>query len=814
MKSANAFAFSRRNFSLTLLAAAVSAAFSGGIVHAQQAPAAATTASNVAQPQPSPPSSATARQSPAAAKQKRSDSTVNLKPVTVTATRRAKNIETVPLAITAISGDELEHRGISDIHALDQAVPGLTFENSGDNPTPIIRGAGAAGTADVAVPFYVDGVYQPNFGQGLVSFVDLNRVEVLKGPQGTLFGRNTLGGLINLVSNKPVLQSYDGGAAVTFGNYSERKLEGFVNIPIGDTWAARVAISREQHDPYVRNLAVPGGGIKDADYSYVRAQLLWQPSDSFKADLTGTYWHDTSAGNSDFSYKVLGIPVNATTRQVDGVNGFLDQRQGLRDGWGGGKSQTGNISNGDSSAMITQDPYNIAWDYNPRRKILAKSAALNVTWDFMGNELNANASVFNYDELRTADGDGSTNASFVSGQSTLTKSYQVDLNLHSTWESPLQYTVGAYLFDDKNAGSNSGTFLFGYINKNPQKPTWASWLTQNDGGIRSEALYGQADYSLTKKLTATVGLRWNRDQRDAYQLKVDPSTLNDPLPSFGGPPVNVQNGTSHKSNYRVGLQYQLAPQTMLYAYEATGYIPGGTQVVTNALLAPSTNRTIELGAKTAALDNRLVFNVAVYSAKYSGLTTSIFVTQGQTAITQQVPGGSMKSSGVEMDATWIPIDRMRVQLGIAAERSTLDKFTAADLLGTDGASFIDNKGAGWFILDGKPSSFSPDLTANLGLSYSINLGGMGSLEPAVFTKYSSSYKTTNEPYFWSLQPAYTVVNASLTWVAPGDEWSVKAFVNNAGNTAVMTRGVVFSGARAFADFNNPRVFGVRIAYRM
>ena len=753
---------------------------------------------------------------PAALAQRASENPGTLEEIIVTATKRAQNIQDVPLSIVTYSGDQLAQRGVGDVLSLDKAVPGLMIQNSGNDPYPIIRGAGVAGTTDIAVPFYVDGTYRPRSGQGLAGYLDLERVEVLKGPQGTLFGRNTLGGLINIVTKKPSFSGLAGGAAITGGAYSDRKLEGFVNVPMTDKLALRVTAAAEKRDPFVENTANKDGGLKDANYVYGRGQLLWKATDSLSFNLTGTYWHDTSNGNNDYSYKVLGIPVNATTHEVDGVTGFLDQRQGLRTGWGGGKAATGNISNGDTSAQIYSDPYKVAWDYKPSRDIKETSFTLNMTWQLPGHELVANATQFDYSELRLADGELSTMPSYVAGQITKSKAHQFDVNLNSTGTGKLKYTLGAYLYDDSKAGDNSSAFIFGYTYATPQNPSWATWLYQGNGGTKSTAVYGQADYALTDKLTATAGARWSRDERSSYYLNVDPTSLTNDhsLPSFGGAPTSVQSGSDTHNDWRLGVQYKLAKDVMVYTSVATGYIAGATQNLTNKLLDPQTVRMYEFGAKSTALDGHLRMNAAMYAAKYTGLTTTIFVPVGNTILAQQIPGGSTRSRGVEMDATYLPTAHMEINLGFAADRTVFDHFNAADRLGTNGSSYIDANGKGWFILDGQATAFSPDLTAFLGVSYEFGLTGHGTLTPAVFAKYSDQYKTTSEPYFWAVQPSYTMVDASLAWSSPDHKWSARLFVNNLTDKAVMTEGTVYSGARAIADFAAPRFWGLRIGYSL
>jgi iron complex outermembrane recepter protein len=733
--------------------------------------------------------------------------------VTVTATKRVEDIQKVPVSVTAISAEDLQERGITDILSLDKAVPGLKIANGGNDPTPILRGAGVAGTTDIAVPFYVDGIYRPRSGQGLASYLDLEQVEVLRGPQGTLFGRNTYGGLISLVPKRPSTKALDFGAAITVGNYSARKLEGFVNVPLGKELALRVTASGEKRDPFVQNIYNSEAGLKDADNTYARAQLLWKPSKAFSANLTVTSWNDTANGNADYQYKCLGIPVNATTQKFDGVTGFLDPRCGTRAGWDGGRSQAGSIDNGDESAKVIADPYKIAFDFKPQRDIKEDSVSLKLEGEVANHSIAFSAAQFEYRELRLTDSDLSQNPALVAGQVVNSKAHSAELTINSLSTGPLSYTLGAYLYDDSAAGGNNSAFLWGYTYTSPQRPAWASWLYQGNGGTRSTALYGQASYKLTDKLTAGLGLRSSEDARKSYTLNVIGSSRSDVLPSYGGAPT-VNNGKDRHTDWKASLAYQLDQDTMIYASGATGYIAGAVQAVTNKLLDPQTNKSYELGFKTALLDGKLKLNGSLFQANYEGLTTTVFVTTGAagTILAQQVPGGSTQARGLELEARWAATEKLNLTLGLAANRSTFKKFNVANTLGTAGSDFIDSGGRGWFIMDGKKTAFSPDLTLSLGASYYLDLGKAGSITPSAFVYYSSSYRTTAAPFFFSQQKAYATLDLSLSWVSSDGKYSVRGFVNNATDEVVMTSGSVFSRGRAMADFSLPRHYGVRAAY--
>jgi len=731
--------------------------------------------------------------------------------IIVTATKQERSIQDVPLSITAVTGETLVEKGVVDVLALDKLVPGLVIKNSGNDPTPILRGAGSAGTTNAAVPVYVDSMYRPRSGQALASYLDLERVEVLKGPQGTLFGRNTFGGLIDVITKKPDTSEFDWGGAVTAGNYASRRFEGFVNVPIGDQFALRVTGSDTKRDPYVENTFNPDGGLKDADETYARAQLQFEPTENLSMNLGYTYWSDTANGNADYAYKVLGIPVNPFTQQTNGVEGFLDPRQGTRDGWPGGRSQAGNVSNGDVSAMTIADPYQVAFDYAPQRDIREDSFNFNLTWDVADHQLKVNANHFDYTEVRLTDTDLSSNSALVAGQVTNSKAEQIDVNFSTTHDKALQYTVGAYYYDDSDPGDTNGAFLWGYVNDAaPQDPSWAHWLYQTSGGVKALAAYGQAEYSLTDKLRATAGLRYSKDERNSYSSGVDQSSRQDPLPSYNTDNPTITTGDDSSVDYKLGLQYDVLDDVMLYGYYATGYITGGVQQGnTGVLLEPNTNKSFELGFKSTLLDGQMRFNGAYYNQKMRGLTTTVFIQQGGTILAQSVPGGSINSQGLEFDVSYAANDQLQIDLGVSMDFSKFDEFNVGNQFTEGGDTVVG--GQSFFVMDGQDTRFSPDLTFTLGASYLIDLGEMGTLLPALQLYYSSEYKATNAPYFWSNQSSYATLDLAATWTSENGLYKIRPFINNVTEELVLTEATVFSRSRAIVDYNSPRTYGVRVS---
>ena len=253
--------------------------------------------------------------------------------IEISATKRVANIQDVPLAVTAISGSELVNMQITDVMSLEKVIPGVTITSFGNNPQIILRGAGSAGTTDIAVPIYHNNMYLPTTGQALAGYLDIERIEALRGPQGTLFGRNTFGGLINVITKKPDPEEFSFGAAATLGDYNLVKTEGFVNVPMSDNVALRITAADEKRDGYVENIFNPNGDIKDSDYSYIRGQLLFMPSDTLSINLTASHWKDTGNGSLNFGYKPAGIPLDRDDpTRINAADGFLDPRFGVYEG--------------------------------------------------------------------------------------------------------------------------------------------------------------------------------------------------------------------------------------------------------------------------------------------------------------------------------------------------------------------------------------------------------------------------------------------------------------------------------------------------
>ena len=393
-----------------------------------------------------------------------------LEEVVVTATKRERSVQDIPLSVTAVSGDSLVELNIQNGIDLPKAVPGLKLIYAGNSPQLILRGAGVAGLNDLAVPYYVDGLYRPRSAQALASWLDIDRVEVLRGPQGTLFGRNTLGGLVNIISNKPDTQAFDFGVAATGGDFDYQKFEGFVNVPLGDTMAFRVTASDTQRDPLVKNTYNSDAGLKDEDNTYARAQFRWEPTDGFDITLTATYWEDTANGNANFAYKPIGVSINPATGFTNGWSGNIQPRKGTWNGgdpsFNGGRAQAGDWPSNPTANTTPDDPHEIRSDFDNYRDLEETSWSALMNWDIGFATLRANVGYFEYESVNVFDVDLSPNPTeflvqnglgddtapcwyasradmcgWVDGNQVNSEAIQADINLNSNGTGPLNLSL-------------------------------------------------------------------------------------------------------------------------------------------------------------------------------------------------------------------------------------------------------------------------------------------------------------------------------------------------------------------------------------
>lgn len=565
------------------------------------------------------------------------DSDSGISEIVVTAQRREENLQNVPISVSAFGAEEIAKKGLTDVSRLEGLVPGFTFGRSGVDARPAIRGVRTESVdvnADTTIGFFIDGIYQSRSSQGTLGFVDLERVEVQRGPQGTLYGRNTFGGNVSIITAQPSMDKFTGGGDFTVGSNAQIRVTGFANAPLSDTVAIRVAGGYEKSNGWVKNVNPTGGNLFDDDNSYLRAAIKFQPDDRMTATFKFDYASRGGAGGSAFGYKLVGsyfyTPTNAQLFNATPV--ILNTRPGNRDGI---VDAPLTVDNG-VPIFAAGNPYLIDNDYRGALSLKNYSGTANFAYDFGPVTLKSITGYTDFKTTRTQDTDFSGNQIGTDYQFTSAKTYSQEVQLLSNGKGPLEYVLGAYYFKDKL----NGTFInqqfpqiIRNVTPNITRAQAAGFYSQLRGETRSLAFYGQASYNVTEQLKITGGIRWTRDNKDfkfanaaailpliggttvdttaitlatgpipesSFGVKgaptnctyVNTSTVPQPTPASTTPPprpgfrclsanTTIFNGatfntaTFEKVTWRAGLDYQIADDNLIYVSASTGFSSGG-----------------------------------------------------------------------------------------------------------------------------------------------------------------------------------------------------------------------------------------------
>lgn len=545
--------------------------------------------------------------------------------VTVTATRRSTNLQKTPLAITYLSADTIDKSNGSDITVLNGMVPGLKITSTAGRETvPTIRGIGSATPENTSstgpgVSVYTDGVYvgdSVTAGQGLF---DLNHIEVLRGPQGTLYGVSSIGGSIIEVSQQPVIGVSSASADVSLGNYNYKRERLGINIPISDHFALRLAGQQTDHDGFTTNTEDPTYKLDDAHTQNLKATLLWKPSDDFSASLTAE-----------------------NARQRD---------HGAAQKW---------------SEDTNPDAHVLTQDFRPKNNLGMEFYHLNLKWE---TPLFDFTSVTAYRAYKSHVAENVTFTTidqyspyeYVPSWDHDEQAYSQEFDLFSVPGSKIQWTAGLFLMRRTSndyvlefQGTDITQAMPSYVD--PDLPTAElpgnlAYGNQTKSVRTVAAPFFQITYPITDKLKITGGLRYN------YEHKTNASHN---FSSFGNNPVFHAEDTTKLTTGRLEADYNLTPEHMLYASLSTGYKAGGVNGNAAAALVPvnfkaETNTSYEVGSKNYFFDKALSLNLSAFTYIYKNMqyieTDPIPFDQGMNNIPK------IHITGVELEFGYTGLDR-------------------------------------------------------------------------------------------------------------------------------------------------------------
>ncbi len=726
--------------------------------------------------------------------------------IVVTAEKRPSVLQKTAISISAIGSEKLAENGVANLSDLTALAPSVSFSLFNVATIVSIRGVSsrdASETGDPAVSISIDGFnLQRAIGLNAAMF-DLDRVEVLRGPQGTLLGRNATGGAINLITAKPK-DHFEAYAGADVGNYSTYGSKGMVNIPLTDNLQVRAAFQTRDHNGYRDNQL--GTDYDDQHNRSFRVSAAYQPTPRLSILLTGEYTREDSNGPA---INAIGLNYYTADNVADGyVAGDVDY--------------TRPSLNQHSFAQVPGGymRYNV-WGIRSQIDYDMDFATLTYQGGYRHMDFNR-AGV-----LGGVMGGASQNYSFITKEET--PSWNHELRLSSNGNGPFKWQFGGYYFQEKNDVTNDfvdypgSDGLYG-------DPVLLARYYYPDIKAEAKALFGQASYEIVPDLTFELGARYSHDEKSRHNIT---TTTNFGTYASSGcgytdscsyTTTNLaQSASSSKTTWHVGLNYQLTAQNMLYAKFDTGYKAGGFN--NSDQYYPETIKAYEIGSKNRFFNNTLQVNLDAYYYDYSNQQVTQTVVTATTIGSMILNAGSSTYKGAEADILWQPTmsDRFNFYVGyndakyknfatsVSGQLLRLAQLNnaAVPVYDSDGSVVSYN-----YQLKGNRPPQAPMWTINAGYEHDFMVFG-GTLTPRVQTHFESKsyFSFYNLPL--DRQDSYTKTDATITFKPESENWTLSAYVRNIENTVILANSAsppsTFFGTYRY-QYAAPRTYGMSFTY--
>ncbi len=710
--------------------------------------------------------------------------------IVVTATRNQRSIQDVGIAVSAFSGDQLRDVGIADSSQIVQITPGVQIaqSNSGATASYSIRGVTQTDfgfSQEAPVALYVDEVYQANQTGAQFQLFDIERVEVLRGPQGTLFGRNATGGLVHFLTKRPTFDT-GGYVEASYGSFDRVKVEGAVNVPLSGKAAIRLSAIGDFHDDIAENRT--GRDLWDREEYGGRMQLLVEPNDDLSVlfNLRGGKRRNTG---TPYDHRVA-------TPTGFGGTGEFDLTPGAADNFGFSEPDDG--------------PFTVGIDDVSTNEVDSWGASATLKWDIGTVTLH---SVTDYSELDVffrEDSDIQSGEFFHFAGRADQRQFSQELRLSQTGDD-LRWTIGGYYlrvrgdYDQRGLISDLGFGVDEQV---------ALYAVNTD----SYSLFGQLEYDLSDVLTATVGARWIHDRKSqTYEnyFAIDGVPGKIPFGASGSPNLIDFADKDSQSIYAARAQLDYKPNDDLLVY--LSYNRGVKGFGYNAPLDPSgsalfidpatfdpapgadnafkfddeTLNAFELGVKSTFADGKGRFNIAAFYYDYKD-----YQALNLAGITQIITNNDARIYGVDAELFVSPWQGMDIVLG-------------ASLLDTR----VEDVNVGGVILD-REVAYAPSVHLTGLIRQEWTVGG-GTLAAQANASYTGSQWLGLSNAAVLDEDGYVIANARISYTLPSDKVTISAFVNNLGDRKYRTLAFDLAGFFGLVEnqFGRPREFGASVSFR-
>lgn len=698
-----------------------------------------------------------------------------LEEVTVTAQRRAESLQDVPISVTSLSADSLSSIGISGTVDLSQAVPSVQMIQTGPVPQFFVRGVGnsSAGTGEEgANAFYVDGVYISDMKQSALRFNNIERVEVLKGPQGTLFGRNSSGGLVHVITREPG-QDVEAEIKVGAGNYSTYRSQVYLAAPLAENLSADIAFtSTDQQDGWGTNLTTGKDVAKAWDWG-LRSKWVWTPTDRAKVVF---------AAEMDKSSDSIGSAFRVSPGAV-GTGGVPAPRDPY-DSHGGSPMYTDQENKGVSVTI----EYDLDW------------AILTSITGYRDN-----------DTVTRLDADAGPNPIANVGVNSSTTTFQQELRLASNSMADLSWQAGLFFFDaeaEVNPQSQMG-LAFGGVTSG--SGVFAEMTTESYAG------FGEVTYQATPSTQITAGLRYTKDQ---VGIDGDNRPFGDaPIPYF----QRKDSASYEELSYRLALRYDISDTVNAYVSYNRGFKAGTYSLANIAAdpVDPQITEAYEVGLKSELFNRKLRLNMSVFRYEVSDYQVRAVEGVGRTPVL--LNAAEVEMQGLEIEFEAIPMNALRLHGALTFLDSEYSDFPfvpytypnpalCTPLGGSPGVTVGDPTGGSLTCIGsakGNDTPLAPRFAGNVGATYSIPVGSEGEVRLSAMYSYNDGYYF--EPDNRLKQPSFGLFNASILYQV-NNNWAVELWGRNLGDKVHYT----YKSGGALADIATPaapRTYGIDLSYR-
>jgi len=675
-------------------------------------------------------------------------STGSAEEVIVTAQRREERLQDVPIAVTSVSGRQLESRGITSSSDLTFVAPGLTMSETSSFVQPFVRGVGTLTTSlgdQSSVATYVDGVYMPLLQTGVYDLANVSRVEVLKGPQGTLFGRNASGGAILITTERPQ-DEFGGHAEASYGNYNATGFRGYLTGPLGNGLAASLAASYGSHDGWVHDL-FNGTTIGNAEHYTVRGSLLIEPMSRLSVTLNADYLYADDANG------VTNAP----------VAGYL----GLT-----------------PSSPNPTGPYQYVGNITPAQTSVQAGQSARIEYHFDDVDLISLTSNQRLETKVTFDNDSTPNQLIELLDTEKNDVFSQELQLQSSGSGPLRWMLGGFYYNQEAHYAPLDVLI---------APSTNLHITANHGD-EAYAAFADGTYRMGP-FELTAGLRYNHETKNLTAVLNGFTIINDVHTSWDS------------LTPRAVVAYHPDESLLAYASYSQGFKSGAYNVsgLSPVPVNPEKVNAYEVGVKWR-VSPTLTVDTSAYLYQTSNLQVQAI--DPITGLQLLENAAQSESKGVDLDISWRPIPPLHLQFGASYLHAEYTKFPDASVYEPTGGPSAGYTLTSEDV-SGNHAVRSPDWTFTLAAEYDIALANGGRITPSLnlFTSSSFYWDFNNR----AKTNAYSMLNAQVAWHLPGDHVTLSVWGRNLTDEHIYRSDLTTSIAEQVV-WDDPRTYGVRLGY--